>query len=129
MDARGALGHEQLVADLAVASPTDEEGEHLPLAPREAEPIGRIVGGVDPLEPDPRPARDRLQSRAQRSRAKIRGDRVSLHQCGHPVVPPPRRKPADRGPLEHRRQLERPSEGTPARRRGSQRSGSAAPRT
>ena len=51
-----ALGHEQLVPDLTVAAPVGEHGEDLPLARRQAQAVGRVLGRVDALEADARTA-------------------------------------------------------------------------
>ncbi len=54
MDAGGALGHVERLADLPIAAAVGEQRQHLALAARETEPVRRVIGAVHPVETDPR---------------------------------------------------------------------------
>src|SRR5688500_7873589 len=73
VDAGCALGHVELLADLAVAAPRREKLEHLALAPGQTQAVRRVVGGLDSLEADARAARNRLQAISQWSRPQLHG--------------------------------------------------------
>ena len=72
VDAGSALGHEQLVADLAIAAPADEQGQHLPLAAREAQPIGGVVGAAGPPGAPLRPGHRAAGSPSRPTDSRVR---------------------------------------------------------